>query len=128
VTEQPKKLVILMEDDDDIARLISYHLELAGFRVHRPDRSSDLINNAEKQHPGLFILDLMLPGMDGFQLCRALRANVHLRGIPILVLTARTGIEDRQRAFASGADQYITKPFKPSALIETIRSLTKQNS
>jgi len=114
-----------MEDDDDIARLITHHLKLAGFRVHRPERSSDLMDDAQKEHPTLFVLDLMVPGMDGFQLCRTLRANTDLQRIPILVLTARTGSEDRQRAFASGADQYITKPFKPSALIETIRRLVK---
>ena len=123
MTEQPPKLVILMEDEDDIARLIAYHLQNAGFRVHRPERSGDLIKNAEKMHPDLFILDLMLPEMDGFQLCRAVKAHIDLRKIPILVLTARTGADDRRRAFESGADQYIVKPFKAAGLIETIKNL-----
>jgi two-component system phosphate regulon response regulator PhoB len=123
VTEQPKKLVILMEDEDDIARLITHHLERADFRVHRPQRASDLIIDALKENPSLFILDLMLPEMDGFQICRALKGNDNLREIPILVLTARTGQDDRQRAFACGADQYLTKPFKPAMLIEMARNL-----
>jgi DNA-binding response OmpR family regulator len=123
VTEQPQKLVILVEDEQDIARLIAYHLEQAGFRVYRPERPSDLIADALVRRPALVMLDLMLPEMDGFQLCRALRANATLREIPILVLTARTGIEDRKRAFESGADQYITKPFNPSTLIENVCAL-----
>jgi len=117
-----------MEDEDDIARLIIYHLELAGFQIYRPERSSDLIMEAEKKRPALFILDLMLPEVDGFQLCRKVRAHPVLRDVPILVLTARTGAEDRSPALESGADVYITKPFKPSLLIETIRTMSKSNT
>lgn len=126
MTEQRQKLVILMEDEEDIARLITHHLALAGFRVHRPDRASDLIAEAEKELPVLFVLDLMLPEIDGFQLCRAVKAHASLKKIPVLVLTARTGAEDRKRALESGADHFATKPFKPSALIETVRTLSKQ--
>ena len=124
MTEQPKKLVILVEDEDDIARLITHHLNVTGFRVRRPERAPDLIREAEKERPAVLILDLTLPEMDGFQLCRAVRAHPTLHSIPILVLTARTGVEDRKRAFESGADQYATKPFKPSALIEVVWALS----
>jgi DNA-binding response OmpR family regulator len=123
VTEQPKRLVILVEDEDDIARLITYHLAAAGFRVRRLERPLELISQAEQEYPAILILDLMLPEMDGFQLCRSLKAHSVLRDIPILVLTARTGAEDRKRALESGADQYATKPFKPSTLVETVRKL-----
>ena len=128
MTEQLLKLVILMEDEDDIARLITHHLESAGFRVRCPDRASDLIAEAEKEPPALFIFDLMLPEIDGFQLCRTVKAHPSLKKVPILVLTARTGAEDRKRALESGADHYATKPFKPSALIETVRTLLKQGN
>jgi two-component system phosphate regulon response regulator PhoB len=117
-----------MEDEDDIARLITYHLEAAGFRVCRPERASELIDEAEKERPALFILDLMLPEVDGFQLCRTIKAHPNLQNIPILVLTARTGAEDRKRALESGADHYATKPFKPSVLIETVRTLSEQGN
>ena len=126
MTEQPQKLVILVEDEEDIARLIAHHLKLAGFRVHRPEKVSDLIADAERVCPSLFILDLMLPEMDGFQLCRAVKAHPVLRKIPILVLTARTGVEDRKRALESGANQYMTKPFKPSVLLEAVRTLASK--
>ncbi len=122
--EQAQKLVILMEDEDDIARLITHHLTRAGFRVRRPERASELIAEAEKERPALFILDLMLPELDGFQLCRAVKSHATLRQVPVLVLTARTGAEDRRRALESGADQYATKPFKPSALLEIAKNLS----
>ncbi len=117
-----------MEDEDDIARLITFHLEGAAFRVHRPARPSDLIADAETKRPSLFILDLMLPEMDGFHLCRAVKSHADLHRIPVLILTARTGAEDRQRAYESGADQYLTKPFKPSALIEVVRNLSQKDN
>jgi len=87
-----------------------------------------LIAEAEKEPPALFIFDLMLPEIDGFQLCRTVKAHPSLKKVPILVLTARTGAEDRKRALESGADHYATKPFKPSALIETVRTLLKQGN
>jgi len=114
-----------MEDEDDIARLITYLLAAVGFRVRRPERASELITEAEKDRPGLFILDLMLPELDGFHLCRTIKAHRDLQNVPILVLTARTGVEDRKRALDSGADQYATKPFKPSALIELVQTMCK---
>lgn len=75
MTPQLAKLVMLMEDDD-IAHLVAYHLESGGFRIHCPARPYSLISDAEKDRPALFILDLMLPAVDGFQLCRCIR---HIR-------------------------------------------------
>lgn len=96
--------------------MIMHHLELAGLHVCRPDRASDLIAEAEKERPALFILDLMLPEIHGYQLCRAIKARASLKNVPVLVLTARTEGEDRKHALDSGADHYATKPFIPSAL------------
>lgn len=119
---------MLMEDDDDIARLVAHHLESGGFRIHRPARPYSLISDAETDRPALFILDLMLPEVDGFQLCRSIRARPSLRDIPILILTARTAAADRKRALESGADAYITKPFEASALMAFVRTLSNRNS
>jgi two-component system, OmpR family, alkaline phosphatase synthesis response regulator PhoP len=77
-TPDRKRLVSLMEDHEDIARLMAYHLESSGFRIHRPARSYALISDAEKDRPDLFILDLMLPELDGFQLCHSIRAHPNL--------------------------------------------------
>ena len=83
-----------MEDDDDIARLVTHHLESSGFRIHRPDRATNLISDVERKPPALFILDLMLPEMDGFEICRRIKAHPNLRDVPVLMLSARTGVED----------------------------------
>ena len=117
---------MLMEDEDDIARLVAYHLDSSGFRTYRPESARNLISDAERDRPALIILDLMLPEIDGFQLCRSIRECPSLRDIPILILTARTAAEDRKRALDSGADAYITKPFKPSKLVEVVRALSEQ--
>jgi len=109
-------------------RLVAYHLEFNGFRIHRPARPHRLVSDAEKDRPAIFILDLMLPEMDGFQLCRGIRAHPSLRDVPILILTASTAVEDRKRAFENGADGYITKPFSPSGLITAVRTLSERNS
>jgi DNA-binding response OmpR family regulator len=76
----------------------------------------------------LFLLDLMLPGIDGFELCRGIRKNEFLREIPIIILTARTGTADRELAIKVGADDYVTKPFSPADLIMRVRALCKGHS
>jgi DNA-binding response OmpR family regulator len=124
-TSEIGSLVMIMEDD--IARLIAHHLEFSDFRIHRSGRPFDLITDAEKEEPVLFILDLMLPERDGFQICRKIRARPRLRDVPIFILTARTSEENRKRAMETGADAYLTKPFSPPGLIGTVRKLSKQN-
>jgi DNA-binding response OmpR family regulator len=116
-----------MEDDQDIARLVAHHLEANGFRVHQPDRPSSLIRDAERHQPSLFILDLMLPEVDGFQLCFSIRGHIRLKNVPILILTVRTGMAEQKRALDSGADVYMTKPFKSSELIAAVRMLRGRN-
>jgi DNA-binding response OmpR family regulator len=74
----------------------------------------------------LFLLDLMLPGVDGFHLCRSIRKHSLLRTLPIIILTARTGQGDRKLAFESGADDYVTKPFSPADLIARVRGLCER--
>ena len=112
---------------EDIARLIAHHLEANGFRVYRPERPSTLILEAEAHPPTVFILDLMLPEVDGFELCGNIKTSRILKDIPILILTARTGMADRKRAEERGADFYMTKPFKFGELIAAVRSLRERN-
>ena len=115
--------VILVEDDEDIARLVEHHLMAAGFATRWFRTASGVIAEAEKQIPALFLLDLMLPGTDGFQLCRSIRRHGSLGKLPVLILTARTGTRDRDLAFKSGADDFVTKPFSPADLISRVRAL-----
>ena len=113
--------IVLVEDDEDIARLICFHLTKAGFTVRWRRRAENVVAEAEKHPPALFLLDLMLTGIDGFQLCRILKKHALLRTRPIIVLTAKTGRADRELAFQSGADDYLTKPFSPSNLVARVR-------
>ncbi|HKM84651.1 MAG TPA: response regulator [Terriglobales bacterium] len=83
LTRPLAKLVMLMEDEDDIARLLAHQLESSGFRIYRPARPHSLISDAEDDRPALFILDLMPPEVDGFQLCRSIRDHPSLRDVPI---------------------------------------------
>ncbi len=118
--------IILVEDDDDIGRLVGHHREMAGFTTRWFSTASGVIAEAESQPPALFLLDLMLPGVDGFQLCRTIRKHGMLRTLPIIVLTASAGRGDRDLAFESGADDYVTKPFSPVDLISRVRALCER--
>ena len=120
--------IILVEDDEDIGRLICFHLMRAGFTVRWRRTAENIVEEAEKYPPALFLLDLMLPGIDGFQLCRILKKHAVLRRRPIIVLTAKTGQADRKLAFQSGADDYLTKPFSPRNLVTRVRRLAMIDS
>jgi DNA-binding response OmpR family regulator len=117
--------IVLVEDDADIGRLIKFHLEVAGFAARWFRRATNVIRESENQPPNLFLLDLMLPGIDGFELCRIIRKHEVLSGIPIIILTARTAAADRKLALQTGADDYVTKPFSPADLIKRVRALCK---
>ena len=90
--------VVLVEDDADIGRLVEHHLQRAGFATRWFRTATNVIREAENQPPVVFLLDLMLPGIDGFELCQSIRKHERLLGLPIIILTARTGAADRRRA------------------------------
>jgi len=109
--------VFVLEDDADISRLVQHHLEAAGFNVRPYLTPANLISDAERQPPALFLLDIMVPGGDGLDVCRRLRSNSALSTIPIIFLTARAGENDRVLGLELGADDYITKPFATRELL-----------
>ena len=117
------KTIFVVEDDDDIARLISHNLEVAGFLVRRFSWAIPVVSEAEKRPPALFLVDLMLPDMDGFQLCRNIRQNTVLGEVPIIILSARTTAMERKLAHESGANDYVTKPFSLQDLISRVEAL-----
>jgi DNA-binding response OmpR family regulator len=118
--------IIFVEDDQDVGHLIGFHLKRAGFVTLWFRTATGVIAEAERRKPALFLLDLMLPGVDGFHLCRSIRKHHLLRTVPIVVLTARAGRQDRELAFKSGADDYITKPFRPADLMSRVRALSER--
>jgi DNA-binding response OmpR family regulator len=120
--------VVLVEDDADIGRLVKYHLQKAGFACRWFQTATNVIRETESQPPVLFLLDWMLPGIDGFELCQSIRKNELLRGLPIIILTAKTSEADRRFAIKSGANDYITKPFSPADLIMRVRAQCQSSS
>jgi two-component system phosphate regulon response regulator PhoB len=118
-------LVFVVEDEEDIARLISHNLQAAGFDVQSFVSGTSVIAEALRETPSLFLLDVMLPGADGFELCRQIRQRATLSAIPIIFLTARTAEADRVKGLELGGDDYITKPFSPRELVARVRSVLR---
>ena len=118
-------LVFVVEDEEDIARLISHNLQAAGFDVQSFVNGSSLIAEALREMPSLFLLDVMLPGVNGFDLCRQIRQTPTLSSTPIIFLTAKTAEADRVKGLELGGDDYITKPFSPRELVARVRSVLR---
>jgi len=120
-----RPLIFVVEDEEDIARLISHNLQAAGFEVQSFVSGASVLSEAVREMPALFLLDVMLPGTDGFELCRHIRQTPALLATPIIFLTAKTGEADRVKGLELGGDDYITKPFSPRELVARIRSVLR---
>ena len=118
--------IFVLEDDVDISRLVQYHLEGAGFAVKAYTAVGTIYNDAERTPPALFLLDIMVPGGDGLDLCRRLRQNPALSSVPIIFLTARAGENDRVHGLELGADDYITKPFGTRELVARVKAVLRR--
>lgn len=120
-----RPLVFVVEDDQDIARLIAHNLQTARFEVQSFVSANSVISEALRETPALFLLDVMLPGADGFDLCRRIRETPVLSTTPIIFLTAKTSEADRVKGLELGGDDYITKPFSPRELVARVRSVLR---
>jgi len=120
-----RPIVFVVEDDEDIARLISHNLQSAGFEVQSFVSGASVLTEASREMPALFLLDVMLPGTDGFELCRHIRQTPALSATPIIFLTAKTAEADRVKGLELGGDDYITKPFSPRELVARVRSVLR---
>jgi two-component system phosphate regulon response regulator PhoB len=121
-----KQNILVLEDDTDIGNLVQHHLEQAGFNVRVCASGRDVLPLARKHPPVLFLLDIMVPGGSGFEVCRQIREGRDLASIPIIFLTARAGEEDRVRGLDLGADDYITKPFGIRELTARVRAVLRR--
>ena len=117
--------VLIVDDEKDIVDLVEYHLKQAGFPVISVLEGSSGLEQARKRNPAIVILDLMLPGMDGKDVCRSLKSNPLTCRIPILMLTARAEEVDKIIGFELGADDYVTKPFSPRELILRVKAILR---
>ena len=120
-----KPTIFVVEDDGDIARLICYHLDSSGYLTRWFADSSSVIEEAMHTVPSLFLLDIMIPGSDGFELCRHIRSTKLLSGAHIIFLTAKGGEHNRIKGLELGGDDYITKPFSPRELVARVRAVLR---
>ena len=118
--------IFVLEDDVDIARLVQHHLEGAGYSPRVYHTPANVVSDAERQPPALFLLDIMVPGGDGLDLCRRLRNHSGLSTVPIIFLTARASENDRVLGLELGADDYITKPFATRELIARVKAVLRR--
>ena len=117
-----RKFILIAEDEPDVVRLLAFHLQRQGYRVGHAADGLSAVNDTFESHPDLILLDLMLPKLPGFEVCRLLKSSPTSRGIPIIMVTAMGGMEHKLKGFGVGADDYITKPFEISELLVRVRS------
>ncbi|MGM0653345.1 MAG: response regulator transcription factor, partial [Bacillota bacterium] len=126
VKNELKRHVLVVEDEEDIVRLIAFHLEKEGYRVTGTGNGREALELANETLPGLVILDIMLPEMDGLEVCRRLRAGKDTAKIPILILSAKKEELDKVLGLELGADDYMVKPFSVRELVARVRAIFRR--
>jgi DNA-binding response OmpR family regulator len=117
--------ILVVDDDIQNAKMTSYLLEEAGYRVFRVHDPSNIMQVIEQHNPDLILLDIMMPKMDGFEVCRQIRRN---SDIPIIFLSARTYLQDRVMGLQIGGDDYLVKPFEPSELLARVEAVLRRRN
>ncbi len=121
-----KGLIAVVEDEPDIVSLISHHLIKAGYKVKEFYTAGEFMSYLINNKPDLIILDLMLPDMDGIEICKELRKDDKFKNVPIIMLTARTKVEEKVLGLEMGADDYVTKPFSPKELVARVNAVLRR--
>lgn len=119
--------ILVVDDEPDILSVLVYHLSREGYRVTTAVNGQGALQAAESERPDLIILDLMLPGMDGYEVLHRLRRDERTQTIPIILLTARREEEEKVKGFETGADDYITKPFSARELALRVEALLRRS-
>jgi two-component system, OmpR family, alkaline phosphatase synthesis response regulator PhoP len=122
------KTILVVDDEDDILELLDYNLTKEGFRVVRAATGENALDLAKAERPDLIVLDLMLPGLDGLEVCKRVRAERSTSSIPIVMLTAKGEEADIVLGLELGADDYVTKPFSPRVLTARVRAVLRRRS
>ncbi len=123
-----RKNILVVDDEPDLVELVSYNLKKEGFRVTTASNGEEGLEKILKGPVDLLVLDLMLPGIQGVEVCRMIRRNPKTESLPIIMLTARSDMSDKIRGLETGADDYMTKPFNPAELTARVRSLLRRTS
>jgi two-component system phosphate regulon response regulator PhoB len=120
------ELILVVEDEADIQELLEYTLGKDGYRVDVTDRGEEALDLVREHRPSLVVLDLMLPGLDGLEVCRRLKRAEQTSAVPVIILTAKGEEEDVVAGFAAGADDYVTKPFSPKVLSARVAAVLRR--
>ncbi|MFN0190532.1 MAG: phosphate regulon transcriptional regulator PhoB [Aestuariivirga sp.] len=120
--------ILIVEDEEPIQILLAYNFESEGYSVRSTANGEEAVRMASEEKPDLVVLDWMLPGMSGIEACRALRARPETREIPIIMLTARGEESERVRGLATGADDYIVKPFSVPELLARVKTILRRSN
>lgn len=126
--ESKSRRILVVDDEADVTDLLAYHLKAAGFDVETVNNPNMSVGLARTFEPDLVILDVMMPELSGIQICRMMRADPKLKGVPVIFLTARAEETDRIQGLESGADDYICKPFSVKELILRVKSILRRSS
>ena len=118
--------ILIVEDEEPIQILLTYNLQAEGFRVRATANGEDVAHLVNEERPDLIVLDWMLPGISGIEVCRLLRSRPETRDIPVIMLTARGEENERVRGLATGADDYIVKPFSVPELLARIKTILRR--
>ena len=121
-----KEKMLIIEDEKDIVKMLDYNLKKEGFKTLSAYNGEDGLDMASKENPDLILLDLMLPEIDGFDVCKALKSDPKTSHIPIIILTAKDQETDKIVGLELGADDYVTKPFSPRELIARIKAVLRR--
>lgn len=121
-----KKRILLVDDEPELVDMVKIRLESNGYEVSTAYEGQEALDKARKVKPDLIILDLMLPKIDGYKVCRLLKFDEKYKHIPILMFTARAQDSDKKIGAEVGADDYVTKPFEPQVLLGKIKELLKE--
>lgn len=125
---KPRERILVVDDEPDIVALVVYHLAKEGYRVSSASSGSEALATARRERPALMVLDLMLPGLSGFDVLEQLRADEATAGIAVLMLTARKEEPDRIKGLSLGADDYLTKPFSPQELVLRVKAILRRST
>jgi len=121
-----KRTILVVEDEKDIRDLLRFHLEQEGYTVREADSGEAALAQVAAERPAMIVLDLMLPGTDGLEVCRRLRTAEATHAVPVIMLTARAAEVDRVLGLELGADDYMTKPFSPRELVARVKAVLRR--
>lgn len=121
-----KEKILIVEDEKDIAKMLEYNLQKEGFKTCVAGDGEDALDAVKAEHPDIVLLDLMLPGIDGLEVCKTLKGDAQTSPVPIIMLTAKSQESDKIVGLELGADDYVTKPFSPRELMARIKAVLRR--